>query len=51
MLTATTLMPWSISELDDTLGECGLLVEGIPVKVGVPLEVGVHELVVSSFEF
>ena len=50
VLTATTLVPMRIFELDDTLGERRLHVEVVQAKVDVPLEGVVHTLVVGSFE-
>ena len=50
VLTATTLAPMRIFELNDTIGEHRLRVEVVQAKVDIPLEGVVHELVVGSFE-
>ena len=50
VLTATTLVPMRIFELNDTLGERCLLVKVVQAKVDVPLEGVDHTLVVGSFE-
>ena len=50
VLTATTLVPMRIVELNDTLRRRCFLVKVIPAKVDVPLKGVVHELVAGSVE-
>ena len=50
VLTATTLMPMGIVELNDTLRQRRFVVKVVPAKVDVPLKGVVHERVVGSVE-
>ena len=50
VMTATTLVPMRIVELNNTLRRSRFLVKVVPAKVDVPLKGVVHELVVGSVE-